>query len=51
MSPVPTVEANEESMAVRLQLRITSSPGVGLDVDADKVTINEAIGSTKEGTE
>ncbi len=37
-------EPNGESTAVRLQLSITSSPGLGLDVEADKVTVNEAIG-------
>ena len=37
-------EPNAESTAVRLQLRITSSPGLGVDVEADKVTVNEAIG-------
>ena len=37
-------EPKTVSTAVRLQLRITSSPGLGLDVEADKVTVNEAIG-------
>ena len=41
-----------EPKDVRLQLRITSSPKLGVDVEADKVAVNEAIGpKTRDKTQ
>ena len=42
MSPEPN-EPNTESIAVRLQLSMTFSPGLGVDVEADKVAVSEAV--------
>ena len=47
MSPA-LIEPKGDSTAVRLQLRMTSSPGLGVDVEEDKVTVNEAIGPQKK---